>query len=170
MDQNKHTSSGFLNGLLLGLLLGAGLTLLLTTKKGKKILRSFTEEGLDSLTNFDDLYRRFERITKEVTDAEEEEEESDYVQPKKVLLAEGHVPVRKVIETPRFTNEVSRETHEFSKQEELEKEIDEVSEALAKKYIAYANDESETHEAHEEPQMKVKTTRRRFFRGIHRRN
>lgn len=47
MDKNhgKHNSNGFF----LGLLLGAGIALLLSTKKGRNILKELTENGIDAL-------------------------------------------------------------------------------------------------------------------------
>lgn len=47
MDNNN--GGKFLNGFILGVVIGVGATLLLSTKKGKKILRSISEEGLDGI-------------------------------------------------------------------------------------------------------------------------
>lgn len=67
MEQKQH-SSGFLNGLLLGFVLGAGLVLLLTTKKGKQVLRTISEDGLDSITDWDELYKKLEKALSEPED------------------------------------------------------------------------------------------------------
>lgn len=47
MDNNhgRHNSNGFL----LGLLLGAGIALLISTKKGRNIIKEITENGIDAL-------------------------------------------------------------------------------------------------------------------------
>lgn len=42
----------FSDGFLLGLIIGGGLVLLFTTKKGNKILKVVTDEGLDGLGKF----------------------------------------------------------------------------------------------------------------------
>ena len=44
-----------MNGFFLGLLMGAGLTLLFTTKKGKRIVKTLTEEGLEDLSKLQDI-------------------------------------------------------------------------------------------------------------------
>ena len=48
--ENKN-SSNFLNGFLLGALIGAGAVFLLGTKKGKQLLKSLSEDGLESITD-----------------------------------------------------------------------------------------------------------------------
>lgn len=52
---SNHTEGGGMNGFFLGLLMGAGLTLLLTTEKGKKIVKTLTEEGLEDLSKLQDM-------------------------------------------------------------------------------------------------------------------
>ena len=52
---NNHTEGGGMNGFFLGLLMGAGLTLLFTTKKGKRIVKTLTEEGLEDLSKLQDI-------------------------------------------------------------------------------------------------------------------
>lgn len=49
--ENKQ-NSGFMGGLVVGIILGASVVFLLGTKKGKKILDTLTEEGLEG---FDEL-------------------------------------------------------------------------------------------------------------------
>ncbi len=53
--QNEKSNNGFGTGFLLGLLFGVCLTLLLVTKKGRKLFRTFTEEGFE---NVKDLRQR----------------------------------------------------------------------------------------------------------------
>ena len=52
MENNNSNNGGgkFLNGFLLGALIGGGLVFLLSTKKGKKIVKSFSENGLDNIS------------------------------------------------------------------------------------------------------------------------
>ncbi len=46
---NGHASGGFLNGLVIGVALGAGAYFLIGTKTGKKILKAVSEQGFDNL-------------------------------------------------------------------------------------------------------------------------
>ncbi|MBI2034651.1 MAG: YtxH domain-containing protein [Candidatus Levybacteria bacterium] len=46
---------GGMNGFFPGLIIGAGLILLFTTKKGKRIVKTLTEEGLEDLAKFQDM-------------------------------------------------------------------------------------------------------------------
>lgn len=47
--QEKKGSNNFSTGFLLGLLFGVALTLLLVTKKGRKMLKTLTEEGFENM-------------------------------------------------------------------------------------------------------------------------
>lgn len=64
---NNNNSNKFLNGFLLGALIGGGIVFLLNSKKGKKILKIISEGGLD---NISDLLSKQEEL---VTDDEDEE-------------------------------------------------------------------------------------------------
>lgn len=44
---NNHSSNGSFNAFLWGLIIGGGAVFLLGTKKGKKILKAISEEGLE---------------------------------------------------------------------------------------------------------------------------
>lgn len=52
--ENKKNSK-LVTGLFLGVLLGAGATIFLQTKKGKKLLSSAKKEGLDNLSDLKKL-------------------------------------------------------------------------------------------------------------------
>ena len=52
---NHNSGGGFLQGLLLGALIGGGAVFLLGTKKGKKLLKTLTEEGLEGIAGIEDL-------------------------------------------------------------------------------------------------------------------
>jgi hypothetical protein len=66
----------FSNGLLLGLIIGGGAVFLLGTKKGKKLLREFSESGMEGLNDIleeIDLEENFEKdpldeVVEEVTE------------------------------------------------------------------------------------------------------
>lgn len=55
MDNNNPSASSgqgkFSNGFLLGFLLGAAVVFLLGTKKGKRLLKAISEEGIDNISN-----------------------------------------------------------------------------------------------------------------------
>lgn len=53
---NNQGNGGFLVGLLIGLIIGGGAVFLFGTKRGKKILKTLTEEGLDSVSELEDLF------------------------------------------------------------------------------------------------------------------
>lgn len=56
MNNNGNNSGGgFLNGLILGVILGGGAVFLFGTKKGKKLLKTITEEGLDGIADLEDF-------------------------------------------------------------------------------------------------------------------
>lgn len=75
MANNDHsTHSGFL----LGVLTGAAVTLFLTTKKGRNIIQSLTDEGSGLLSEIEDL------LKEKVTEVKEKEEELRPVIEKKV--------------------------------------------------------------------------------------
>lgn len=50
-NNNSRHDNRFFNGFLIGLILGAAIVFLLATKRGKKILKLISEEGLDSIAN-----------------------------------------------------------------------------------------------------------------------
>ncbi len=85
--ENKH-SSGFMNGLLLGIIIGAALVFFLGTKKGKELLRTITEEGLEDFSELGEYFT-------ENMDEEEMESSSD-------APSEGHVVERASRPIKRF--------------------------------------------------------------------
>lgn len=54
MDQ-RHNNNSTNNGFLLGLLLGIAITLLFTTKRGRRIIHMLTEEGAKKIDNWRDI-------------------------------------------------------------------------------------------------------------------
>lgn len=69
MENNNNGGNKFLNGFLLGALIGGGVVFLLSSKKGKKLLKILSQEGLD---NISDLLREQENTIED--DCEENEE------------------------------------------------------------------------------------------------
>ncbi|PIP74276.1 MAG: hypothetical protein CO135_03930 [Candidatus Levybacteria bacterium CG_4_9_14_3_um_filter_35_16] len=50
-DNNSSHNNRSFNGFLIGLIFGAVIVFLFATKRGKKILKLISEEGLDNITN-----------------------------------------------------------------------------------------------------------------------
>ncbi len=48
---NNNSGSNFFSGFLLGVVVGAAVVFLLGTKKGKRLLKAISEEGLDNISN-----------------------------------------------------------------------------------------------------------------------
>lgn len=81
MENNNSNSGGkFINGFLLGALIGAGVVFLLGTKKGKKLLKAISEEGLDNISNILNDADKFENM--------DDDEEVEKVMPQKNSEAE----------------------------------------------------------------------------------
>ena len=58
MQQQKN--NGSFHGFILGLIIGVVVTLLFTTKKGRQILRTLTEEGLSKFSEVEDIIQAME--------------------------------------------------------------------------------------------------------------
>lgn len=50
-NNNNKSGNNFFNGFLLGLLVGAAIVFLLGTKKGKRLLKAISEEGIENISN-----------------------------------------------------------------------------------------------------------------------
>jgi len=74
-NNNPSTNSGhggnFFSGFLLGFLIGGFVVFLLATKKGKKLLKTISEEGMDNLSNILEKTGEAENLD-EVYEEEEE--------------------------------------------------------------------------------------------------
>lgn len=58
--ENKNSQNGtFMNGFVWGLLLGSIVVFLLGTKKGKKLLKILTEEGIEGMAELGELINDF---------------------------------------------------------------------------------------------------------------
>lgn len=90
-NEQRHQNNHFGTAFFLGLLVGAGIVLLFTTKTGRRLLKAFTEEGVD---NISDIKKHFRTAVNEFT-AEEEEVEDEPV-------AEGYTEEKiRVSELPK---------------------------------------------------------------------
>lgn len=78
--QQKHGNT--MNTFLLGALIGGGLVLLFTTDKGRKLLRSLTENGLDNITDLgENLVKKYIPLDEEDLEEKQESEERKPVKP-----------------------------------------------------------------------------------------
>lgn len=55
MNDTNHNGSSFLPTFIFGVLIGGGIVFLLGTKKGKQLLKTITEEGLEGIAEVEDL-------------------------------------------------------------------------------------------------------------------
>lgn len=88
-------SNGFGNGLLVGIVLGALLVLLFTTKKGRRILRILSEDGFDKFKGLEGLFDGLE------LDDELEGEDEYLTAMQKAELTKTH-PFHRVKPTSRY--------------------------------------------------------------------
>lgn len=80
--EQRQTHGNWSSGFLFGLLFGVALTLLFTTKKGRRIFKALTDEGMQRVSRWEDL---LERLPDDYTDEEEilAEDSTEYVPPEK---------------------------------------------------------------------------------------
>jgi uncharacterized membrane protein YebE (DUF533 family) len=103
MDNNNNKSgNNFLGGFLFGVLVGAVIVFLLATKKGKKILKAISDDGLDNISNI------LEKANKTMDpDEMYDEEEREEPAPQRRIIA-----VKKAVQerprTRRFFRGISR--------------------------------------------------------------
>lgn len=88
-NSSGKSGGGFLNGFLWGLLIGGIVVFLLGTKRGKKLIKVITEEGLEGMSEIGDL----------ITDIEEERE-----------IEEESLPVQNFSENVQTSNGVHKNT------------------------------------------------------------
>lgn len=101
MDNNSNNNSGnnFFSGFLLGVLVGAAVVFLLGTRKGKKLLKAISENGIDNISNI------LDKAEKSV-DLDEVAREDEEVASKREFISE-----EKSFEKPkarRFFRGISR--------------------------------------------------------------
>lgn len=114
---HHRESGGHFNGFLFGIIVGVALTLLFTTKKGRRILRSLTEEGLDKVNKWEDLISK--RIDEKIENINDDLEEQEFVE----VVEE---PVTRVTEPPVVSSKSGTANHASGGKKEPSKEEPEV--------------------------------------------
>jgi gas vesicle protein len=115
MDNNRHNHQhhqGGLNGFIFGVLIGVAITLLFTTKKGRRLLKALTDEGLDKVSKWEDLLDK--KIEQKIESINDDLEEREFVE----VVEE---PVRSVTATPPVASKNGASHH--TKKEEKEPEL-----------------------------------------------
>jgi len=59
VENKKDKGSGFFTGFMLGMIVGAALVYFLATKKGKKLLQKFSENGVEGVSNLEELVEEY---------------------------------------------------------------------------------------------------------------
>ena len=116
MDNNNNPTdasgqgNNFLSGFLIGVLVGAAVVFLLATKKGRKLLKAISEEGIDNISNLLDEANKSgtsEKMLDKTEDSNGSYEETEDVAPKR----EFAVKEKAIEEKPkarRFFRGISR--------------------------------------------------------------
>ncbi|MCL4418888.1 hypothetical protein M1146_02165 [Patescibacteria group bacterium] len=74
---NNNSGNRFFDGFLWGAIIGGGLVFLLGTKKGKKLLKTVTEEGVEGLSEILEAQMNDGLSDEEEEDSEDEEMETN---------------------------------------------------------------------------------------------
>lgn len=103
MNHNEHHhSSGFMNGFLFGLIIGAAVVFFLFTDKGKRLLKTITEEGIEGIADIQDL------VSDEMDDEEEESYDESEEEPHQQKASHTHVEPLHDVETGQRPSKVKR--------------------------------------------------------------
>lgn len=147
MEHKQHHGNG---GFLLGILIGVAITLLFTTKRGRRVLKTLTDEGMDKIGSLEELFEKKMR--------EEEIDDmglSDY----------DAKPTVTTHPAPTHTHYESAHTHP-AHHEPVQHVHTEPLHSHTEP-LQHVHDEPFMHVEPEVPSYeRVATTGRRFFRGV----
>lgn len=104
MDNNNNQGDGkFFSGFLIGLLIGAAVVFLLATKRGKKLLKAISEDGIDNISNLLEKGEKTEELD-EVVIAEKPRKE--FVRKREFAIKE--IEIEEKPKVRRFFRGISR--------------------------------------------------------------
>lgn len=175
--EHKEQKQGGGNGFILGVLLGAAIVLLFTTKKGRAILRDVSDKVINKLSHLDDLANKADDkidLIKEEFAAAFEEEEEEYIKTEplpKAVKEEILEEEAEAKEAPVEEKKVIKEEPKVVKPEpKPEPKPDPTPESEVKKEEPEEDvEELDEKSEEEEPQVKAPTKviqGRRWFRGL----
>lgn len=167
---DKHAQSGG-SGFLLGILIGVLITLLITTKKGRRILKTLTDEGMEKFSDLEELFEKKLKeedvddmgvsdvdLTKDIKDptftppVTTHHPHTDHAHQTESHVYSHHYPAQQTV-PPTIQDQVH---HEHMHEEPVEE--------------AHAHIEEFVKKMQEEPEVssftRPVTANRRFFRGI----
>ena len=164
-DHNHNNNPNYINGLILGALIGAGLVFFLGTKKGKELLNEITDK---TLSLFDDVEGLFDELDEDAG----EDIQSSLPTPATIIQATPDPLPPPLPETTPPQPHEKEEKHGEEVGEfgipinSLTDTIDSVSDTTKEEIIP--KDEEQTHSAQPLPVHieRLQTQGRRFFRGI----
>lgn len=165
--EHKEQKQGGGNGFILGVLLGAAIVLLFTTKKGRAILRDVSDKVINKLSHLDDLANKADDkidLIKEEFAAAFEEEEEEYVKTEPLPKAVKE----EILEKEAEAKEAPVEEKKAIKEEPNVLKPEPKPEPEPKKEEPEEEEELEESKD-EEPQVKAPTKviqGRRWFRGL----
>lgn len=113
-NNNNNSNNNFFSGFLLGLLVGAAIVFLLGTKKGKRIWKAISEEGIDNISNLLNEANKsstFEKVLDKSVEPEEVEAEDEPKEKIESFVQREFARPEKTIEEPkvrRFFRGISR--------------------------------------------------------------
>ena len=104
---DEHIGSS--NGFILGLILGVAITLLFTTKKGRKLLKLLMDEGADKVARLEEVLQKKEQVIEDDLDeiisgtdyVEKHQPVTDEPKEKESVIASQKDEVSTFKETPR---------------------------------------------------------------------
>lgn len=127
--ENKRSHNGPHNTFIFGVLVGVLIALLFTTKKGRKLLKVITEEGVDKLSHWEDIVdnveKKVNKVKKSVNEAREsvkEELYQDEVYEDESVLGEGELEEDAIEEEIEGVEEGVEDT-DAEIEEEIEEEV-----------------------------------------------
>ena len=105
MDNNNNGNGKFFSGFLIGMLIGAAVVFLLGTKKGKKLLKAISEEGVDNISTLLEKAEKTED-SDETLEEEEDKPEKEFTSKREFAIKEKSIEDKPKVR--RFFRGISR--------------------------------------------------------------